>query len=76
LFTSVPMILNHPIQWNSGAVWELTAGLLKKGINPDKLSHPAMAAELTNPLVPGVVLARGIVGTIPQFRLAGSRYAK
>jgi hypothetical protein len=57
-------------------VWELTAGLLKKGINPDKLSHPAMAAELTDHLIPGVVLTPGIVGTIPQFQLAGFQYAK
>ncbi len=57
-------------------VWELTAGLLKKGINPDRLSHPAMAAEFTNHLIPGVVLTPGVVGTIPQFQLAGYQYAK
>ena len=57
-------------------VWELTAGLLKKGINPDRLSHSVMAAELTNHLIPGTVLTPGAVGTIPQFQLAGFHYAK
>jgi len=57
-------------------VWELTAGLLKKGINPDRLSHPVLAAELTNHLIPGVVLTPGMVGTIPQLQLAGFHYAK
>lgn len=57
-------------------VWELTMGVLTKSINPDKLSHPAMAAEFTNHLVPGAVLTPGVVGTIPQFQLAGYQYAK
>jgi hypothetical protein len=57
-------------------VWEVTMGVLKKGINPDKLSHEKIAAEFTNHLIPGVVLTPGIVGTIPQFQLAGYQYAK
>ncbi len=57
-------------------VWELTMGVLKKGINPDKLSHPELAAEFTNHLIPGAVLTPGVVGTIPQLQLAGYHYAK
>jgi hypothetical protein len=57
-------------------VWELTGALIKKGINPGKLSHPEMAAELTRHLITGVVLTPGVVGTIPQFQLAGYQYAK
>ncbi|MDD2876081.1 MAG: transcriptional initiation protein Tat [Acidiphilium sp.] len=57
-------------------VWEVTMGILKKGINPDKLSHPALAAEFTNHLVPGVVLTPGAVGTLPELQLAGYQYAK
>jgi hypothetical protein len=57
-------------------VWELTGALIKKGINPGKLSHPEMAAELTSHLITGVVLTPGVVGTIPQFQLAGYQYAK
>jgi uncharacterized membrane-anchored protein len=30
------------------AIWEQTAKLLEQGINPDSLSHQAIAAELTN----------------------------
>ena len=50
------------------AIWELTDKLQEKGVNPDRLSHEAMAAELTNHLVEGVVLTPGIVGTIPELR--------
>ncbi|MGC9269427.1 transcriptional initiation protein Tat [Acidiphilium sp.] len=57
-------------------VWELTMGMMKKGINPDKLSHPAMAAEFTNHLIPGAVLTPGVVGTLPELQLAGYQYAK
>lgn len=57
-------------------VWELTMGMRKKGINPDKLSHERMAAEFTNHLIPGVVVTPGIVGTIPEFQLAGYQYIK
>jgi hypothetical protein len=58
------------------AVWEQTAKLLKKGINPDKLSYEALAAELTNHLIEGVVLTPGIVGTIPELQQAGFHYAE
>ncbi|MDE1905248.1 MAG: transcriptional initiation protein Tat [Rhodospirillales bacterium] len=56
------------------AIWEFSAALLKKGKNPDKLSHETLAAELTNHLIPGVVLSPGVVGTIPQLQLAGFHY--
>lgn len=58
------------------AVWEQTVKLLEKGINPDKLSHEALAAELTNHLIEGVVLTPGIVGTVPELQRAGFYYAK
>lgn len=57
-------------------VWELSTALRKKGINPDHLSHERMAAELTNHLIPGVVLTPGIVGTLPELQRAGFEYAK
>jgi hypothetical protein len=57
-------------------VWELTRMLHKKGINPYKLSHPQMAAEFTNHLIPGAVLTPGVVGTIPELQLAGYQYIK
>ncbi len=57
-------------------VWELTMGLHAKDINPDHLSHPEMAAEFTNHLIPGAVLTPGIVGTLPELESAGYQYAK
>jgi hypothetical protein len=57
------------------AIWEFTAALLKRGMNPDKLTHEALAAELTNHLIPGAVLSPGVVGTIPQLQMAGFHYA-
>ncbi len=48
---------------------------MKADINPDKLSREAMAAELTNHLIPGAVLTPGIVGTLPEFQLAGFFFA-
>jgi intracellular sulfur oxidation DsrE/DsrF family protein len=58
------------------AIWEITGKLLAKGINPDGLSHEAMAAELTNHLVDGVVLTPGAVATIPELQQAGFYYVK
>ena len=57
------------------AIWELAAKLIAAGVNPDKLSHEALAAELTNQLIDGAVLTPGMVGTIPELQQAGFRYA-
>jgi hypothetical protein len=57
------------------AIWEHSATLLEKGVNPDNLSHKAVAAELTNHLVANVVLTPGISGTLPQLQQAGFYYA-
>lgn len=58
------------------AIWEHAAGLIKADLNPDKLSHEALAAELTNHLILGVVLTPGAVGTLPELQQAGFYYAK
>ena len=58
------------------SLWELCEKLNQAGVNPDKLSHGAMAAELTNHLVPGAVLTPGIVGTLPELNAAGFFYAR
>ncbi|MEA3157605.1 MAG: hypothetical protein QOK44_5194, partial [Betaproteobacteria bacterium] len=57
------------------AIWELSAKLLRIGANPDHLSHEAIAAELTNHLIDGVVLTPGMVATIPELQEAGFHYA-
>lgn len=57
-------------------VWEVTAGRIQAGVNPDRLSHEAMAAELSNHLIAGVVLSPGAIGTLPELLLKGFTYAK
>src|SRR3977135_484831 len=58
------------------AIWEHAAKLLEKGINPDRRSHEAIAAELSNHLIDGIVLTPGMAGTIPELQQAGFHYAK
>lgn len=57
------------------AIWEVTAKLIASGKNPDHASHDAVAAELTNHLIDGIVLTPGIVATIPELQRAGFHYA-
>ncbi len=58
------------------AIWELTGKLIANRVNPDKLSHEALAAEMTNHLIPGAVVTPGIVGTLPELQATGFAYAK
>lgn len=58
------------------SIWEVTERLIAADVNPDKLSHEAMAAELTNHLAAGAVLTPGIVGTLPELTVAGFSFAK
>ena len=58
------------------AIWELAGKLQANGVNPDSVSHEALAAELTNHLIDGVVLTPGAVGTIPELEHAGFGYIK
>jgi hypothetical protein len=57
------------------SIWEQSAALIRNGSNPDKLSHEALAAELTNHLIPEVVLTPGAVATLLKFQEAGFHYA-
>ena len=58
------------------AVWELSERLIANNANPDKLTTDAMCAELTNHLIPGVVLTPGAVGTLVELARAGFVYAR
>jgi len=73
---SIPALMDRGVVFMAChlMLWELSARLIKRGVNPDRLSHEAMAAEMTNHLAPGVVLTPGMVGTIPEFQQAGYRY--
>lgn len=57
------------------AIWEVTGRLIASDKNPDHASHEAVAAELTNHLIDGVVLTPGIVATIPELQQVGFHYA-
>ncbi len=57
-------------------MWEVSEKLIKAGVNPDKLSHDAMAAELTNHIIPSAILTPGIVGTLPELAAAGFTYVR
>lgn len=58
------------------AIWELAEHLIAAGANPDRLSHEALAAELTNHLIPGIVLTPGVGGTLAELQRAGFTYGK
>ena len=57
-------------------IWELSGAWKKGGINRDHKTHGEIAAELTNHLIPGVVLTPGIVGTLPLLAEVGYSYAR
>ena len=74
---SIPALMRRGVVFMSchNAIWEQAGALIKAGINPDKLSHPALAAELTNHLVDGAVLIPGAAGTLPELQQVGFYYA-
>jgi hypothetical protein len=67
---SIPALMARGVVFLSchNAIWEQAAALIKRDLNPDKLWHDALAAELTNHLIPGVVLTPGAVGTLPELQ--------
>jgi hypothetical protein len=75
---SIPALMRRGVVFMAchNAIWEQAAGLIKADVNPDKLSHDALAAELTNRLLPGVILTPGAVGTLPELQRVGFHYAK
>ena len=75
---SIPALMRRGVVFMSchNAIWEEAGKLMEKGVNPDKLSQEAMAAELTNHLIDGAVLTPGAVGTIPELQQVGFHYIK
>src|SRR5258708_31872959 len=74
---SIPALMRRGVVFMSchNAIWEQAAALIKLDINPDRLSHAALAAELTNHLVDGAVLIPGSTCTLPELQQAGFHYA-
>ena len=75
---SIPALMRRGVVFLAchNTMWEVSEKLIKGGVNPDKLSHESMAAELTNHIIPGCVLTPGIVGTLPELAAAGFSYVK
>jgi hypothetical protein len=74
---SIPALMRRGVVFMSchNAIWEHAAALIKFDINPDRLSHAALAAELTNHLVDGAVLIPGAAGALPELQQVGFHYA-
>jgi hypothetical protein len=75
---SIPALMRRGVLFMAchNAIWELAGALIKAEINPDKLAQDALAAELTNHLIPGAILIPGAVGAMPELQQAGFQYAK
>lgn len=75
---SIPALMRRGVVFLAchNTMWEVSEKLLKAGVNPDKLSHDAMAAELTNHILPSAILTPGIVGTLPELAAAGFSYVR
>ena len=58
------------------AIWELAGHLIAGKINPDNLSHEQLAADLTNHVLPSVIVTPGAVGTLVELQRAGFTYGK
>jgi intracellular sulfur oxidation DsrE/DsrF family protein len=74
---SIPALMRRGVVFMCchNAIWAQAAVLIKDDVNPDKLSHPALAAELTDHLVEGVVLIPGAGATMLELQKAGFHYA-
>src|SRR5260370_23181219 len=66
---SIPALMRRGVVFMCchNAIWEQAAALIKAGVNPDRLSHAALAAELANHLVDGVVLIPGAGRTMREL---------
>jgi hypothetical protein len=58
------------------AIWEHAERLSAAGQNPDHLPIDRIAAELTNHLIPDVVLTPGAVATLVNLQQAGFAYSR
>ncbi|CAM2169270.1 hypothetical protein PSAC2689_190125 [Paraburkholderia sacchari] len=53
------------------AIWELAETLHEAGNNPDKLAVDALAADLTNHVIPEAIVTPGIMATVLELRQLG-----
>jgi hypothetical protein len=57
-------------------IWELAERLVGAEQNPDYVTVEAVAAELTNHLIPDVILTPGIVATLVKLQQSGFAYSR
>lgn len=74
--STIPALMRRGVVFLSchNAIWEQASRLHELGHNPDNLSVDQLAADLTNHLLPGVVLTPGAVATMPELQHAGFYY--
>ena len=67
---SIPVLMKRGVVFLAchNAIWGEAAVNCRKRREPPRLTDEQLAAELTNHLLPGVVLTPGAVGTLPKFR--------
>ncbi len=77
-YTSIPALQRRGAVFMAchNAAWELAARLISTDANPDRLPIEALAAELTNHLIPGVILTPGIVATLAELQRSGYAYVR
>ncbi|TCZ52764.1 thiosulfate dehydrogenase [Roseicella aquatilis] len=56
------------------AIWELAERLHAGSVNPDGLAVDALAADLTNHVIPGAVVTPGAVAALVELQQAGFAY--
>ncbi|AJY04094.1 transcriptional initiation protein Tat [Burkholderia vietnamiensis] len=76
--TSIPVLQRRGAVFLGchNSIWETAQKLIDAGTNPDKLSLEALAAELTNHVLPGVIVTPGAVATLVELQQSGFHYAK
>ncbi len=76
--STIPALMRRGVVFMSchNAIWEQADTLIRRDQNPDHVAVDVLAADLTNHLIPGVVLIPGAVGTMPELQQAGFHYAR
>jgi intracellular sulfur oxidation DsrE/DsrF family protein len=75
---SIPVLQRRGVVFMAchNTIWEVAERLYDAERNPDHLGIHAIAAELTNHLVPDVVLTPGMVATVVKLQQFGFAYSR